>query len=302
MKEKLLRQEKHSLHPSSFILHPLFRDDGGYVLFTGQAVEGRQVCAHALFELAQLRVDEPDLLFIDDVGLICRRGIGAIDHTGQRGQLIIQPDRIVERVLTALVLRLVQLLFNGLELRVERPRRFRNGPTALLTFHTLDQIIQLPSHFAYARDAVVRLRQLIPDLDEQVQLPGEVRRGRCDARVFLHFKTLGHGLAVDGEPYLIRAGDDDGAAQFASPENNAGKFGSVLMAQVPDEAVQPCFSRDTLLFVRAGCDDLFTRRRLRLFGWDLRRRTCAGRRSALRSRSRRGLRLWLRRFARELLD
>jgi hypothetical protein len=83
----------------------------------------REQRLHRLAQLHELRVD---LAGEEGVGLArLLRGarLGARDHVGEGGELVVELDRVVERVLAALVAHLVELRLDGADALEQRARR-----------------------------------------------------------------------------------------------------------------------------------------------------------------------------------
>ena len=218
----------------------------------GEIVEGREVLVPDLAKLRELGVDRRRQPVLDLHLLVGRAVVAARRRGGERVELVVEPDGIVERVLPALVLRLVQGLFNGRHLPVELP--------------DCVQQIRVPQRAGAVRSAsrsrspsscprTSRIRRMASWVS--VSLSRISRRNRCCASksALVDFdrgsaSTLEHHAvftaSIDREPHLVVSGDaggDPGLDRVAAPHDQAREGGGLLVAQVPDEAVEPLLDR-----------------------------------------------------------
>src|SRR5439155_5584350 len=92
-----------------------------------QLIDRGQLRLHRRIELRQLFVEAAAQRAENGVRLFGRRGVGAFDDVLQRRDLVVQLDREVERILAALQLRLIDLVFHRAQRLLEIVERARGG-------------------------------------------------------------------------------------------------------------------------------------------------------------------------------
>src|SRR5262249_57602837 len=107
----------------------------------------------------------------------------------------------------------------------------------------LQQILNLLAHVANLNDRVVRLAQLVANLQPQLELLRIVRRRGRQTRIGFDLEVLRQGLAVDRELHLISSGRRFWTTRFARPQNHSRKTHRIRISRVPNETIQPNFGR-----------------------------------------------------------
>ena len=121
----------------------------------------------------------------------------------QPRQFCVQPDGHVQPVTRALVLGLNQRAFDFVQLRFQPVGGIRHDILRCGAFRALRPLADLRACAANLVDVVVRLGELVPDLQHQGELGIEVFLRRVNARVLDHLEGLSLRLLADGEPDLI---------------------------------------------------------------------------------------------------
>ena len=86
--------------------------DGVHLLALQRGIQPRQLDLHRRVHLLQLLLELGRQLLEHLVGLIGRPMVGALDDAHQRRDLVVQPDRIVQRILAAAIAHLVDLFLD----------------------------------------------------------------------------------------------------------------------------------------------------------------------------------------------
>ena len=173
-------------------------------------------------------------------GLVCRRVVGGPDHTTDGGQFVVEPNRIIERVLAAAVFGLVERFLDFRHLFIEGRARIRDG---FVVFNAAHNAFDLRARIADGENSFVRFVQFVAHFHQQIELFSEIFRRRGNTRVFLDDEVFRVSLAVDGQLNLIIARRGAWPGDAAGPHNQARKTGCIGVTLVPDETVQTRFRR-----------------------------------------------------------
>ena len=202
--------------------------------FLRHAIERRQVGREHLLQPVGLRL-QLALDVVEDHARVARRpAVAGFDDAQERRETVVDPDGEVQRILIALVLRLIDLFFDNRQ-RACEPVRDR-AQIGVVFF--LQPVVHLLLDAADLNHGVVRLVDLVANLACQVELRLQVGLGRFVIRVLLHRERLRLRLAVDGEPHLIRAGQRDRTVCRRAPQHHARERNDRLVLQVPREMIQ----------------------------------------------------------------
>src|SRR5882724_13025167 len=125
---------------------------GRDILVAHELIERGHLCLHDLGQLCQLRVNLDHQLIIDSVRLISRRRVSAGNYTCQGCQLVVEPNRIVQGVLTALVPGLIQALLDASQIFLQRRGRIVYDFVARLTGDSFQEIVHLFADIANLED------------------------------------------------------------------------------------------------------------------------------------------------------
>jgi len=161
----------------------------------------------------------------------------AANNTRHCGHLIIDANRIVERILSRLIFDLVHLGFHLGDFRIERRRqRFKLcGVGRIHVFHAIGELCADVAHSPYR---VVRIGRAITHLHQQLVLRDQIRRRGFRARIFLHdeLRVL-RRTTVDDQSYRVRTWNDEWACGPCGPIDHAVKTCGIGLAQIPREGV-----------------------------------------------------------------
>src|SRR5262249_16883559 len=128
-----------------------------------------------------------------------------------------------QRILTALILRLIQGFFNRSQICLKRFAGVRDRLGLWLVLHAGCYIVDLFSQIADAKYRLVSLRELVANLQQQILLLVEVCLRSVEARVLLDLETLSQGFAADRQFELIGSWRRPRTSSLACPQNHSGK-------------------------------------------------------------------------------
>src|SRR5690349_6382582 len=208
------------------------------ILITYELVERRHIASHQLRELLQLRVNPRDHFIIHRIRLRGRGRFRTRHHTAERREFVVQTDREVQRILAALVLRLVERLFNRRQVLVQRRARVVDDFEVRLSRQALQQILNLFAHVANLNDRIVRLSQLVANLQPEFELLRVIRRRRTQTRVRFDLERLRVALAVDSQFHLIFSGRESWTTCLACPKNHSREPHGIGISHVPHKTVE----------------------------------------------------------------
>ena len=110
----------------------------------------------------------------DLVGLPRGGRVRAPHDTTQRNQVVVQTNREIEHILTALGLGLDKRFFHLGHLSIEPLAGIGNGLGARVALQALVNRMDLLAKIANLDDGIVRFRDLVTDLEKQIELLGQI--------------------------------------------------------------------------------------------------------------------------------
>ena len=174
-----------------------------------------------------------------DCGLVGGPRLRAGGNAGQRGDLVVEADGVVERVLPTLVPRLVEGILHRRQLDAEwcgqraQLAEWRAGELAFA-------VGELRLDVANGLHRVVRLRRAVAHAGEEGELRGEVGGGGRGARILPEREPLRRDqCAVHQHAHLVGARGRHRALRAGGPHDEAIEGGCVGIPHVPVEAVDP---------------------------------------------------------------
>src|SRR3989449_7379639 len=141
------------------------QDNRRDVTLLHELVERRDVRVEHRFQPIELHLQRRRQLIEYLLRLRRRRGVGARHHAGERRDLVVQPDRVVERILARAVLHLIDRLLDRRESPLDRVHLLRDAlaGVARQAPSARGRAIQLLAYLADPPDRVVRRTHPVAD-------------------------------------------------------------------------------------------------------------------------------------------